>query len=211
MRQAAKGLPLVCVNPAVTFGPGDVHLTSTRLVRSFLLGHVPAYADGGVNVVDVRDVADGHLLADERGALGERYILGGRNFTFDRLFADLGRISGVDPPVRVPTGLAAAALGALRVGPGRTTLSTHELVAASQFWTYRSTKARRALGWKARAHEETLEATVSWHMEREHERIRRGRRSQQLQYRLAGGALSLGETVVGAPGRVLRGLAALRR
>ena len=211
MRQAAKGLPLVCVNPAVTFGPGDLHVTSTRLVRSFLLGRVPAYADGGVNVVDVRDVADGHLLADEHGDVGERYILGGRNFTFDRLFADLGRISGVDPPVKVPTGLAAAALGALRIGPGRTTLSPSELVAASQFWTYRSTKAKRALEWKPRSHEETLEATVSWHMEREHERIRRGRRSQQLQYRLAGAALQAGEGLVATPGRVLRGLSALRR
>ena len=211
LRQAAKGLPLVCVNPSITFGPGDVNVTSTRLVRSFLLGHVPAYADGGVNVVDVRDVAEGHVLADERGGVGERYILGGRNFTFDRLFADLGRISGVDPPIRVPRGLAAATLGALRIGPGRTTLSPHELNAASQFWTYRSTKAKRALDWKPRAHEETLEATVSWHMEREHERIRRGRRSRHLQYRLAGTAIQVGEDIVGAPARVLRGVASLRR
>ena len=211
LRLAAKGLPLVCVNPAVTFGPGDVHVTSTRLVRSFLLGRVPAYADGGINVVDVRDVARGHLLADERGTVGERYILGGRNFTFDRLFADLGRISGVDPPVKVPVGLATAVLGALAIGPGRTTLSPHELVAASRFWTYRSTKAKRALGWKPRSHEETLEATVSWHMEREHERIVRARRSQQLQYRLAATALQLGDGLVAVPGRVVRGLAALRR
>ena len=78
------------MNPSVVFGPGDVHVTSTRLVRSFLLGRVPAYADGALNMVDVRDVADGHLRADEHGKPGERYILGGRNFTFDRLFADLG-------------------------------------------------------------------------------------------------------------------------
>jgi dihydroflavonol-4-reductase len=172
---------------------------------------VPAYADGGINVVDVRDVAEGHLLADAHGAVGERYILGGRNFTFDRLFADLGRLSGVEPPVKVPTGLAAATLGALRIGPGRTTLSPHELIAASQFWTYRSTKARRALGWKPRAHEETLEATVRWHLEREHERIRRGRHSPQLQYRLVGTALGAAEALAAAPGRVLRGVAAIRR
>ena len=211
MRLAAKGLPLVRVNPAVTFGQGDVHVTSTRLVRSFLLGRVPAYADGGINVVAVRDVAQGHLLADERGKVGERYILGGRNFTFDRLFADLGRISGVDPPVKVPVGLATTILGALAIGPGRTTLSPHELMVASQFWTYRSTKAKRALGWKPRSHEETLEATVRWHIEREHERILRGRSSRQLQYRLVGTALQVGDSVIGAPGRVLRGLTALRR
>ena len=77
LRLAAKGLPLVCVNPTGVFGPGDTHVTSTRLVRSFLLGRVPAYADGAMNIVDVRDVAIGHLEADADGAVGERYILGG--------------------------------------------------------------------------------------------------------------------------------------
>jgi dihydroflavonol-4-reductase len=112
-RLAARGLPLVCVNPTVAFGPGDVHVTSTRLVRSFLLGHVPAYADGALNVVDVRDVATGHLLADAHGGLGERYILGGRNFTFDRLFADLSRLSGVERPVKLPATVAIAVARAL--------------------------------------------------------------------------------------------------
>ena len=102
LRVAAQGLPLVCVNPTVCFGAGDYLLSSTRLVRSFLLGRIPVYTDGAVSVVDVRDAAAGHLLADERGAVGERYLLGGRNFTFDRLFADLGRLSGVDPPVKLP-------------------------------------------------------------------------------------------------------------
>ena len=67
MRLAARGLPVVCVNPGVCFGSGDVHLASTRLVRSFLLGRLPLYTDGAICVVDVRDVAEGHLLADQRG------------------------------------------------------------------------------------------------------------------------------------------------
>ena len=115
MRLAARGLPLVCVNPAATFGSGDVHVTSTRIVRNFLLGRVPMYSGGAFCMVDVGDVVTGHLLADEVGGVAERYILGGRNFTFDRFFADLGRISGVAPPVRVPGALAtvgARALGA---------------------------------------------------------------------------------------------------
>ena len=211
LRLAAKGLPVVCVNPALTFGPGDYEVTSTRLVRSFLLGRVPAYADGGINVVDVRDVAQGHLLADERGSVGERYILGGRNFTFDRLFADLGRISGVDPPIKVSLGLATGAIGALRIGAGRTTLSPEELRVGSQFWTYRSTKAQRELGFKARPHEETLESTVSWHAEREHDRLMRVRRSRRLQYRLAGTAIGVTQSVAGVPGRLLRGLTPFRR
>jgi dihydroflavonol-4-reductase len=205
-RIAAAGLPLVCVNPTVVFGPGDTHVTSTRLVRSFLLGKVPAYADGALNVVDVRDVAAGHLLADDKGSVGERYVLGGRNFTFDRLFADLGRLSGVDPPLKVPRSLAAVAATVLRIGPGRTTLEPREVLAASQFWTYRSTKAKRVLGFGARPHEETLEATVAWYMDREHDRIVRARRSRQLQYRVAGVAIAAGEGAAGAGRRVLRGL-----
>ncbi len=186
MRVAAHGLPLVCVNPAICLGAGDHLLSSTRLVRSFLLGRVPVYTDGAVGIVDVRDAAGGHLLADELGEVGERYLLSGRNFTFERLFADLGRLSGVAPPVRVPP-RAAEAVAALAGAGGRTwPLTPSEVRAAGNSWTYRSTKAQRALGWRARPHEETLEATVSWHMEREHERIARTRRSQQLQYRVAG-------------------------
>jgi dihydroflavonol-4-reductase len=211
MRLAAQGLPLVCVNPAMTFGPGDLHVTSTRLVRSFLLGRLPAYADGAVNVVDVRDVANGHLLADEHGRTGERYILGGRNFTFDRLFADLGRLSGVEPPLKVPRGVATIAAEVLRVARARTPITPREVAAASQFWTYRSTKAARELGWKPRPHEETLQATVDWYLEHEHDRIVRARRSHPVQYRLAGAAIAAGEAVADAAGRVLSGLAARRR
>jgi dihydroflavonol-4-reductase len=202
MRVAAHGLPLVCVNPAVCLGGGDHLLSSTRLVRSFLLGRIPVYTDGAVSVVDVRDAAAGHLLADERGEVGERYLLGGRNFTFDRLFADLGRLSGVDPPVKLPARAAHAAAGVLGAAGRGWPLTRTEVRAASQWWTYRSTKATRALGWKARPHEETLEATVSWHLEREHDRIARTRRSQQIQYRLAGAAIGAAESVVGLLRRV---------
>ena len=103
-------------------------------------------------------MAEGHLLADERGAVGERYILGGRNFTFDRLFADLGRLSGVDPPVKLAAAPARAAARVLRRRRPAGPLAANEVRAASQWWTYRSTKARRELGWRSRPHEETLEA-----------------------------------------------------
>jgi dihydroflavonol-4-reductase len=197
MRVAAHGLPLVCVNPGVCFGAGDHLLASTRLVRSFLLGRVPVYTDGAASVVDVRDVARGHLLAEERGQVGERYILGGRNFTFERLFADLGRLSGIDPPVKLPAQAARAAASVLNASGRRWPLTSLEVRAASQWWTYRSSKAARELGWKARPHEETLEATVTWHLEREHDRIARTRRSQQIQYRIAGAAVGAAESVVG--------------
>ncbi|MEJ7714758.1 MAG: hypothetical protein WKF40_03215 [Thermoleophilaceae bacterium] len=137
--------------------------------------------------------------------MGERYILGGRNFTFDRLFADLGRLTGIAPPVKVPRGLAAATAGLLGFGPGRTVLSPQEVAAATQFWTYRSAKAERELGWSARPHEDTLEATVAWYMDREGDRITRSRRSQQLQYRAAGALIAAGEATLGAGRRMLNG------
>jgi dihydroflavonol-4-reductase len=196
MRMAAHGLPLVCVNPAICFGAGDHLLSSTRLVRSFLLGRVPVYTAGAVSIVDVRDVARAHLQADALGQVGERYILGGRNFTFDRLFADLGRLSGIDPPVKLPVGVARAAAGVLGASGRSWPLTPAEVRAAGQWWTYRSTKARRELGFKARPHEETLEETVVWHLEREHDRITRTRRSRQVQLRLAGAAVGTMESAV---------------
>jgi dihydroflavonol-4-reductase len=202
MRVAARGLPLVCVNPAVCFGAGDHLLTSTRLVRSFLLGRVPVYTDGAVSIVDVRDAAEGHLLAERRGQVGERYILGGRNFTFERLFADLGRLSGIDPPVRLPAAAARAAAGLLGASGRGWPLTPLEVRAAGQWWTYRSDKAARELGWTSRPHEETLEATVSWHLEREHDRIARTHGSRQIQYRLAGAAVGAVEGAVGLLRRV---------
>ena len=163
---------------------------------------MPMYSGGAFCMVDVRDVVRGHLLADEVGAVAESYILGGRNFTFDRFFADLGRISGVTPPVRVPGALAAIGLRALGAA-ARPPLRPAEFTAARHWWTYRATRARRELRWRARPHEETLEATVAWHLEREHDRIARTRRSRQLHYRLAGAALGAGEGAMRTVGQML--------
>jgi dihydroflavonol-4-reductase len=203
LRLAEEGLPLVCVNPAICLGAGDHLLSSTRLVRSFLLGRVPVYTDGAVAIVDVRDAAAGHLLAELRGKVGERYVLSGRNFTFERLFADLGRLSGVPTPVRIPPRAAQAAAALSGTLGGTWPLTPSEVRAAGNSWTYRSAKAQRVLGWRARPHEETLEATVAWHLEREHERIARTRRSQPLQYRVVGAALGATEGAVGVVKRVV--------
>ena len=124
LRLAAQGLPVVIVNPAHMFGTGDRRRSSTELVRRFLRRGIPAYVDGALNVVDADDVAAGQLLADERGRVGERYILGNRNFTLDRLFADLGRLSGVEPPaIKLPLP-ARAGLRARRRGRARPTAIT---------------------------------------------------------------------------------------
>jgi dihydroflavonol-4-reductase len=191
-RLAAKGLPLVVVNPAYGFGRGDVYARATSLVRRFLLGRIPAYVPGALNIVDVQDVARGHVLADERGEVGERYILGNRNYTLDRLFADLGRVSGVEPPalrltprtaLRVAQAAEAASLG--RGAP----FSVQDVRLSSQWWTYRSAKAQRELGWRPSPHEDTIEATVDWYREREGDRLIRASRSQPLGFKAAGAAL----------------------
>ena len=166
-RIAAHGLDVVAVNPSFVLGPDDPKGTSNRLISRFLLRRLPAYVEGGLNIVDVRDVAAGHVLADEKGTAGERYILGGRNFTMTRLFADLSRLSGVEPPaVRVPGPLAVLWVeGATRAGLPLP-VTADELRAVQQWWVYKTKKAQRELGFKARPHEETLEDAVNWQLER---------------------------------------------
>jgi dihydroflavonol-4-reductase len=191
LRLATQGLPVVCVNPCFVLGPGGPSGSSNLLVRRFLLRQIPVYVEGGINIVDIRDVAEGHLLAAERGGVGERYILGGRNFTLGRLFADLGRISGVTPPLKVP---GQVALAAIRAG-ARTGLpmpsSPGEVLSAMQWWTYRSTKATRELGFHARPHEETLEDSVAWQVEKLGDRLK-GKPRTDLALRAVGGVARLG-------------------
>jgi dihydroflavonol-4-reductase len=148
---------------------------------------------GALNVIDVKDVARGHLLADERGAVGERYILGNRNYTLDRLFADLGRISGIEPPaLRLsPTAALRIAQAADAAAPGRIPFGVPEVRLSSQWWTYRNAKAKRELGWAPSPHEETLEETVAWYREREGDRLLRARRSQPLRLKAAGAAIGV--------------------
>ena len=190
LRLAAHGLPVVIVNPAHVFGRGDVNHTSTEVVRRFLRREIPAYVDGALNIVDAEDVARGHLLADERGGVAERYILGNRNFTLDRLFADLGRISGVAPPaVKLPLPAALALAAAAERAPGRPVITVDEVRSSSLWWAFRSNKARRELGWAPSHHEDTLESTIAWYREREPSRLARPGTGQPLALRMAGGLL----------------------
>ena len=190
MRFCAMGLPVVIVNPAHVFGAGDLYRSSTELVLRFLRRRLPAYVDGALNIVDAEDVARGHLLADERGAVGERYILGNRNFTLDRLLADLGRLSNVAPPaVKLPYPAALAAARAAEAMPGTPQLTQVEVRAAAQWWAYRSTKAKRELGWKPSHHEDTLETTIAWYRDRGARGLVRPGTGQPLPFRVAGFAL----------------------
>lgn len=190
LRLTARGLPLVIVNPAHVLGAGDPGRSSTTLVRRFMRRQIPAYVDGTLNIVGVEDVARGHLLADEQGVVGERYILGNRNYTMDRLFAELGRLSGIEPPaVKLPLGVALAlASGAQRI-PGLRMPSPVEVSASSLNWAFSNAKAKRVLGWKTSPHEDALEATIAWYREREGSGVAPPGARQPISVRVAGGLL----------------------
>lgn len=99
MRAAEAGLPIVIVNPTTPVGPGDWKPTPTgKIVLDFLNGRMPGYVDTGLNFVPVEDCAAGHLLAAERGRIGERYILGGRNLTLKQVLDMLAAITGRKSP-----------------------------------------------------------------------------------------------------------------
>jgi dihydroflavonol-4-reductase len=193
LRAAARGLAVVVVNPTFVLGPDDPSGTSNALVKRVMLRQIPFYVDGGLNIVDVRDVAAGHLLADRKGAVGERYILGGRNFTLGRLFADIGRISGVPPPpVKVPPRMTKVAVALAERAGFPVPVSEDEVRTAQHWWTYRSTKAKRELGFAARPHEETLEDVIAWQAERLGDRVGRAPRTD-IALRAFGRMLQLGE------------------
>lgn len=192
LRIAARGLDVVIASPGHVLGSGDDRRSSTEVVRRFLLRRIPAYVDGAICVVDVDDVAAGLLLCDERGKTGERYILGTRNYTWKRLFSELERISGVEgPAVQLPRRVALALAETAARAPGPTLLTPAEVRAAAHWWTYRSGKARRELGWRTRPHEETVEATVQFHRERLGDRLAHTGSRQPLAWRLAGRAVRL--------------------
>jgi len=96
---AAQGVPVVIVNPTIPIGPGDRRLTPpSRMILGFLNGHYPAFLNSTLNLVDARDVARGHLLAAEKGRIGERYILGHTNLELRQLLEHLHQITGLPMP-----------------------------------------------------------------------------------------------------------------
>lgn len=105
---AERGVPVVVVNPTVPIGPGDATLTPpSRMLLGYLNGKYGAYLETHMNMVDARDVAAGHLAADEKGRTGERYILGGTNLNLSLLLKELAEITGRSMPAKqVPYWLA---------------------------------------------------------------------------------------------------------
>ncbi|MBV8810029.1 MAG: NAD-dependent epimerase/dehydratase family protein [Acidobacteriaceae bacterium] len=111
LEKARAGLPVVIVNPTAPVGDHDWKPTPTgKIIVDFLRGKLPAFVDTGLNIVDVRDIAHGHLLAAEKGRIGERYILGCENLTLEQILSRLAAMSGRPAPkLKLPYAVAYAA------------------------------------------------------------------------------------------------------
>jgi dihydroflavonol-4-reductase len=164
-----NGLDALIVNPTVPIGPGDRNLTPpAAMLAMFLSGRSPAYLDCMLNLVDVRDVAAGIVLAGERGRTGERYILGGQNIALRDLLILLERMTSRTMPKRVVPGwlaLATAAVAELAadVVTRRAPAATVEGVRlALRSGPFDSAKARQELGYETRPLAETLADAVAW-------------------------------------------------
>lgn len=169
IKAAGAGIPVVIVNPTAPVGPADWKPTPTgRIIVDFLNGKMPAYVDTGLNVAPVEEVAAGHLLAAEKGRIGERYILGGRNMTLKEILGALAAIAGRRAPrFKLPHVVALAAGYAdewySRLA-GREPQIPVEGVRMSRHRMFVSTgKAERELGYRPGSVEAALERAVRWY------------------------------------------------
>ncbi|MDH3597261.1 MAG: NAD-dependent epimerase/dehydratase family protein [Rhodospirillales bacterium] len=166
---ADEGLPVVIVNPSTPIGPRDVKPTPTgRVIVEAAAGRMPAFVDTGLNVVHVEDVAEGHLLAFDRGRVGERYVLGGRDMTLAEILAVIAPLVGRRPPrVRIPHDLilplahAAEAWARLR-RKGEPFVTVDGIRMAKKRMFFSSARAESELGYAARPAEHALEDAVAW-------------------------------------------------
>ena len=164
-----SGLEVVVVNPTTPVGDQDVKPTPTgRIVVDFLKRKFPAYVETGLNLVDVRECARGHVTALEKGKSGERYILGGENLTLKQILDKLAKITGLPSPMlKLPYIFAYAAgiadeivTGRLRGREPRATIDTARMGAKKMFAS--SDKAERDLGWKIVPVESALRRAAEW-------------------------------------------------
>ncbi|MDE3198286.1 MAG: NAD-dependent epimerase/dehydratase family protein [Acidobacteriota bacterium] len=168
LEAAAAGVPVVIVNPTAPMGDHDFKPTPTgRIVADFLRGAMPAYIDTGLNVVNVRDVAEGHLLAFERGRTGERYILGSENMTLGQILKELASITGRKAPaVELPyfvaytAGVVTTAWAHLTGVAPRAPLEAVKM-AKKKMWVSHA-KAARELGYQPAGARSALAAAVEW-------------------------------------------------
>jgi dihydroflavonol-4-reductase len=168
--EAGRGdLRVITLNPTTPVGEQDIKPTPTgRIIVDFLKGKFPAYVDTGLNLVDVRECARGHVAALEKGRSGERYILGGEDLTLKQILDKLGAIAGLpSPSVKLPYFVAYAAglvdqtiSGRILGREPRATVETVRM-GKKKMWAS-SAKAERELGWKILPADNALRRAVEW-------------------------------------------------
>jgi dihydroflavonol-4-reductase len=162
------GLPVVVVNPAAPVGPRDIKPTPTgKMIRDAAAGRVPAYIDTGLNIVHVDDVAEGHVLALEKGRIGERYVLGGENMLLKDILALVADVVHRRPPsIRLPEAAvwpAAFVMEKLAKVTGIAPMMTRDhLKMARKKMFYSSAKATAELGYRPRPVRSAVEDAVAW-------------------------------------------------
>ena len=172
MEAAQAGIPVVVVNPSTPIGDFDSKPTATgKIITDFLNGKMPAYVQTGLNLVDVRDVAKGHILAAERGRIGRRYILGGENMTLKQILDGLADISGL-PRVNweMPLWIAytAAALDTLfceKILRRAPHIPLEGVKMARKYMYFDWTRAERELGYQPGDASAALQRAVEWFMD----------------------------------------------
>jgi dihydroflavonol-4-reductase len=168
-RAAAQGQAVVIVNPTAVFGPWDVKPTTGEILVNLARGRFPIWLDLEVNIVDARDLGEGHRLAAERGQVGRRYILGGENLAVQEALTIAAREAGVRPPRwKAPLGLVR---GLVRAGeaagrlPLITPLPLEHLKTIGEWRALSTVRARAELGFETRPFVETVRDTLVWFRE----------------------------------------------
>ena len=163
-------LPAVIVNPSAPVGPGDITPTPTgRMIVEAMKGAMPAYVDTGLNLAHVDDIAEGHLLACEKGEIGERYILGGENLALSDILQEIARIVGRKPPsIRIPhnmlwpVALGTEAWARVRRSTNEPFLTLDGLRMSKKLMFFSHQKAERLLGYNPRPASSALADAVAW-------------------------------------------------
>lgn len=163
-----EGLPIVIVNPSAPIGPRDIKPTPTgKMIVDAAAGRMPAYVDTGLNVAHVDDVAEGHLLALDKGRVGERYILGGENMALREILEVVCEHVGRSPPrVKLPHDLllplAYGAEAVARMTSREPLFTVDGIRMAKKLMYFTCEKAKRDLGYSPRPAEEAIQDAVDW-------------------------------------------------
>ena len=166
-RFAGRGLRLVIMNPSLLLGPGDDRLSSTKVVLDFMAKKISAVPTGGVSFVDARDAASTFRNAMKKGRHGERYLLGAANWTFNKFFGRLERLTKISAPrfalpARIAVGGAQLVDSFFRQWDWASPVEPGAIEMAQYYWYLNCAKAARELSFKPRDPSETLHDTVSY-------------------------------------------------